>query len=53
MHLSSVRSNDLFLKRYIKKQTLNAEVNNWDVELSEYNIQFKFIKDINAFAILS
>ena len=36
-------SNHLPLERFLQK-TLNAKVNNWVTELSEYNIKFKFIK---------
>ena len=33
----------LHLKQYLQKPILNAKVNNWGVELSNYNIKFKFI----------
>ena len=34
------------LKRFLKKTTWNAKVNNLGVEISDYNTSFKFIKGI-------
>ena len=34
------------LSQFVQKTTLNADVNNWGVELSHYDIKCKFIKGI-------
>ena len=34
------------MKRFLQKTMLNAKVNNWDIELSDFNIKFKFIKGV-------
>ena len=39
-------SDHLPLKRFLQKTALNAKVNNWRVELSDYDIKFKYIKGI-------
>ena len=36
-------------KKILSKATLNAKVNNWSVELSDYNITFKFVKGVKSF----
>ena len=33
-------------KQFLQKATLNAKVSNWGIELSDYNLKFKFIKGI-------
>ena len=33
-------------KKYLKRNTLNSKVNNWAVELSAHQIEFKYIKGI-------
>ena len=40
----TVRSDHLPLKRFLEKNTLNAEVNNWAVELESQKIDFVFIQ---------
>ena len=32
------------LKKFLKRNTLNSKVNNWAVELSAHQIEFKYIK---------
>ena len=34
------------LKKFLKRNTLNSKVNNWAVELSAHQIEFKYIKGI-------
>ena len=42
----TLRSDHLPLKKFLKKNTLNAKVNNWAVELETYKIQFEYIQGI-------
>ena len=39
----TLRSNHLPLKKFLEKNTMNAKVNNWAVELESQNINFEFI----------
>ena len=39
----TLRSDHLPLKKFLEKNTMNAEVNNWAVELESQNINFEFI----------
>ena len=39
----TLRSDDLPLKKFLEKNTMNAKVNNWAVELESQNINFEFI----------
>ena len=39
----TLRSDHLPLKKFLEKNTLNAKVNNWAVELESQNINFEFI----------
>ena len=39
----TLRSNHLPLKKFLEKNTMNAKVNNWAVELESQNIKFEFI----------
>ena len=39
----TLRSNHLLLKKFLEKNTMNAKVNNWAVELESQNINFEFI----------
>ena len=41
-----LRSDHLPLKKFLQKNTLNAKVNNWAVEISPNKIQFEYIKGI-------
>ena len=41
-----LRSNHLPLKKFLNKNTLNSEVNNWAVEISPFHITFEYIKSI-------
>ena len=41
--LITLRSDHLPLKKFLEKNTMNAKVNNWAVELESQNIKFKFI----------
>ena len=34
------------LKKFLRRKTLNSKVNNWAVELSAHQIEFKYIKGI-------
>ena len=40
------RSDDLPLKRFLQRNTLNTKVNNWAVEISPFKITFEYIKGI-------
>ena len=42
----TVRSNNLPLKKFLEKNTLNSKVNNWAVELESQNITFEYIPGI-------
>ena len=39
-----LRSDHLPLKKFLQKNTLNAKVNNWAMELESFNIQFEYIQ---------
>ena len=39
----TLRSNHLPLKKFLEKNTMNAKVNNWAVELESQNINFEYI----------
>ena len=39
----TLRSDHLPLKKFLEKNTMNAKVNNWAVELESKNINFEFI----------
>ena len=39
----TLRSDHLPLKKFLEKNTMNAKVNNWAVELESQNITFEFI----------
>ena len=39
----SMRSNHLPLKKFLQKQTMNSKVNNWAVELEQYNLKLDWI----------
>ena len=39
----TLRSDHLLLKKFLEKNTMNAKVNKWAVELESQNINFKFI----------
>ena len=41
-----LRSDHLPLRNFFRKETLNAKVNNWAVEISPYKIKFEYIKGI-------
>ena len=42
----TVKSDHLSLKKFLEKNTLNAKVNNWVVELESQNITFEYIPGI-------
>ena len=42
----TVKSDHLSLKKFLEKNTLNSEVNNWTVELESQNITFEYIPRI-------
>ena len=41
-----LRSDHLYLKKILQKNTLNIKVNNWAVEISPDKIQFEYVKGI-------
>ena len=42
----TLRSDHLPLKRFLQRNTLNTNVNNWAVEISPFKITFEYIKGI-------
>ena len=42
----TLRSDHLPLKKFLAKNTLNSEVNDWAIEISPFHITFKYIKGI-------
>ena len=42
----TVKSDQLRLKKFLEKNTLNSKVNNWAVELESQNITFEYIPGI-------
>ena len=44
----TLQSDYLSLKRFLPKTTLNANVNIWCVEMSDFNMIFKFIKGVKT-----
>ena len=42
----TLRSDHLPLKKFLNKNTLNSEVNNWAVGISPFRITFEYIKGI-------
>ena len=42
----TLRSDYLPLKRFLEKNSLNLKVNNWAVEIEQYQIKFEYIKSI-------
>ena len=42
----TLRSDNLHLKRFLEKNTLNSKVHNWAVEIVQYQIKFEYIKGI-------
>ena len=44
---TTLRSDHLPLKKFLRQRTGNAKVNNWGLSLEEYNITFEYIKEIN------
>ena len=42
----TLRSDHLPLKKFLAKNTLNSEVNNWAIEISHFCITFEYIKGI-------
>ena len=42
----TLRSNHLPLKKFLEKNTMNAKVNNWAIELESQNINFEFIAGV-------
>ena len=41
-----IQSDHLPLKKFLNKNTMNAKVNNWAVELESYNLNFEYIQGI-------
>ena len=42
----TLRSDHLPLKKFLEKNTMNAKINNWAVELESQNINFEFISAV-------
>ena len=42
-------SSHFSLKRFLEKNTLNAEADNWAIEFRTYQIKFKFIKSSKTY----
>ena len=42
----TVKCDHLPLKKFLQKQTMNAKVNNWVVELEQYNLKLEWIQGI-------
>ena len=42
----TLRSDHLPLKKFLAKNTLNSQVNNWAIEISPFQIMFEYIKGI-------
>ena len=42
----TLRSDHIPLKKFLAKSTLNSKVNNWAIEISPFQITFKYIKGI-------
>ena len=42
----TLRSDHLYLKKFLAKNTLNSKVNNWAIKISPFCINFKYIKGI-------
>ena len=45
----TLRSDHLPLKKFLEKNTMNAKVNNWAVELESQNINFEFISGVKMY----
>ena len=39
----TLRNDHLLLRRFLEKNTLNSKVNNWVVEIEQYQIKFEYI----------
>ena len=39
-----IRSDHLLLKKFLNKNTMNAKINNWAIELETYNLKFEYIQ---------
>ena len=42
----TIKCDHLPLKKFLQKQTLNAEVNNWAVELEQFNLKLEWIQGV-------
>ena len=42
----TIRSDRLPLKRFLEHKTKNSKVDNWSLDIANYNLQFKYIKGI-------
>ena len=42
----TIKCDHLPLKKFLQKQTLNAKVNNWAVELEQFNLKLEWIQEI-------
>ena len=45
----TLRSDHLLLKKFLEKNTMNAKVNNWAVELESQNINFNLLQGPRMF----
>ena len=42
----TIKCDHLPLKKFLQKQTLNAKVNNWAVELEQFNLKLEWIQGV-------
>ena len=42
----TIKCDHLLLKKFLQKQKLNAKVNNWEVELEQFNLKLEWIQGI-------
>ena len=42
----TIKCDHLPLKKFLQKQTLNAKVNNWAVELEQFNLKLEWIQEV-------
>ena len=42
----TIKCDHLPLKKFLQKQTLNAKVNNWAVQLEQFNLKLEWIQGV-------
>ena len=48
----TIRSDHLPLKKFLKKQTMNSKVNNWAVELEQFQLHLEWIPGSRIFLLI-